>query len=64
MIEIFKLFCKCAKFQGGGSNNEQQQKAVEMQKQQDDMKNSILTQILDQNARARLNTVSFFFQIY
>lgn len=29
-----------------------------MQKQQDDMKNSMLSQLLDQDARARLNTVT------
>lgn len=31
-----------------------------MQKQQEDMKNSMLSQLLDQDARARLNTVESF----
>ncbi|XP_001602438.1 programmed cell death protein 5 [Nasonia vitripennis] len=40
-------------------NNEQQQAAAEEKQQQmEDMRNSILSQVLDQAARARLNTLS------
>eukprot|EP00090_Calanus_glacialis_P046227 TRINITY_DN896_c0_g1_i1.p1 TRINITY_DN896_c0_g1~~TRINITY_DN896_c0_g1_i1.p1 ORF type:complete len:130 (+),score=55.92 TRINITY_DN896_c0_g1_i1:56-445(+) len=41
--------------QGGGGD--QQQKQQERAKQMEDMKNGILSQILDQKARARLNTL-------
>lgn len=43
-------------FAGGAGKSEQQQE--EMMRQQIDMKNSILTQILTQEARARLNTLA------
>ncbi|EZA51208.1 hypothetical protein DMN91_012623 [Ooceraea biroi] len=40
------------------SNNADDKEAMEERKQQmEDMKNSILTQVLDQSARARLNTL-------
>jgi len=42
---------------GGGGQAEQQQKQEERQKQMEDMKNGILSQVLDQKARARLNTL-------
>ncbi|KAJ3662372.1 hypothetical protein Zmor_006726 [Zophobas morio] len=43
---------------GGDSKNEDSQKLKEEQaRAQEDAKNSILTQILDQSARARLNTL-------
>ncbi|XP_058126678.1 programmed cell death protein 5 isoform X2 [Anopheles ziemanni] len=41
----------------GGSNPEQQKKAQEQRQAQEDMKNSVLSQLLDQDARARLNTL-------
>ena len=41
---------------GQGDPN-QQQKAEERRREVDDMKNSILSQVLDQSARARLNTL-------
>ena len=41
-------------FQGGGDGS-QQQKAAERQQQVEDMKNSILSQVLTQEARARCN---------
>jgi len=41
---------------GGGM--EQQQQQQEQMKQQDEMRHSILTQVLDQQARARLNTIA------
>jgi len=40
---------------GQGPNKEQQE---EMRKQQEDMKNNILVQVLDQQARARLNMIA------
>ncbi|KAK6177964.1 hypothetical protein SNE40_012818 [Patella caerulea] len=40
---------------GGGPSAEEQQ---EKQRQQADMKNSILSQVLDQSARTRLNTIA------
>ncbi|XP_058126677.1 programmed cell death protein 5 isoform X1 [Anopheles ziemanni] len=40
-----------------GSNPEQQKKAQEQRQAQEDMKNSVLSQLLDQDARARLNTL-------
>jgi len=43
--------------QRGGGGGDQQQKQQERAKQMDDMKNGILSQILDQKARARLNTL-------
>lgn len=42
---------------GGGGGGDQQQKQMEKQAQMEDMKNGILSQILDQEARARLNTL-------
>lgn len=41
--------------QGQGQNREQQE---EMMRKQEEMKNSILVQVLDQPARARLNTLA------
>merc|ERR1719331_2463709 len=41
----------------GGGGGDQQQKAEERAKQMTDMKNGILSQVLDQKARARLNTL-------
>uniref|UniRef100_T1GC07 Programmed cell death protein 5 n=1 Tax=Megaselia scalaris TaxID=36166 RepID=T1GC07_MEGSC len=41
----------------GGGDGEQQKKQQEMRQQQEEMKNSFLSQILDQGARARLNTL-------
>ena len=41
----------------GGGGGDQQQKQQERAKQMEDMKNGILSQILDQKARARLNTL-------
>jgi len=40
-----------------GGGGDQQQKQQERAKQMEDMKNGILSQILDQKARARLNTL-------
>jgi len=40
---------------GQGPNKEQQE---EMKKKQEDMKNNILVQVLDQQARARLNMIA------
>lgn len=51
---IFELTKKL--FQGG-QNPEAQQKRAEQEQQQTEMKNSMLVQLLDQNARARLNTL-------
>ncbi|CAO1299621.1 unnamed protein product [Diamesa hyperborea] len=42
---------------GGGGDPEKQAKMEENQRQQKDMMNSMLNQLLDQNARARLNTL-------
>jgi len=42
---------------GGGGAQQQQQQQEEKMKQMNDMKNSILSQVLDQEARARLNTL-------
>jgi len=42
---------------GGGSAEEAQKAQEEKQKQIEDMKNSILSQCLNQEARARLNTI-------
>ncbi|KAH3771761.1 programmed cell death protein 5-like [Dreissena polymorpha] len=39
---------------GGGSNQEQEQR----QKQMEEMKHGILSQVLDQSARTRLNTIA------
>merc|ERR1739838_371719 len=40
-----------------GGGGDQQEKAQERAKQMEDMKNGILSQVLDQKARARLNTL-------
>ncbi|XP_058460164.1 programmed cell death protein 5 [Topomyia yanbarensis] len=40
-----------------GANPEQQKAKEEQMAAQEDMKNSMLSQLLDQNARARLNTL-------
>ncbi|ETN62962.1 hypothetical protein AND_005337 [Anopheles darlingi] len=40
-----------------GSNPEQQKAQQEQRQAQEDMKNSMLVQLLDQDARARLNTL-------
>ncbi|XP_050075888.1 programmed cell death protein 5 [Anopheles maculipalpis] len=40
-----------------GSNPEQQKAMQEQRQAQDEMKNSMLSQLLDQDARARLNTL-------
>merc|ERR1712002_572388 len=49
---------RMAEMQGqGGGGGDQQQKAKERQEQVMDMKNSILSQVLSQEARARLNTL-------
>merc|ERR1711963_635669 len=42
---------------GSSGGGDQQQKAKERQEQVMDMKNSILSQVLSQEARARLNTL-------
>lgn len=42
----------------GGQNQPSQEEQEERQRQMNDMKNSILSQVLDQSARARLNTIS------
>lgn len=42
---------------GGGDQGSQQQKAEQQRQQMQDMKNSILSQVLTQEARARLNTL-------
>jgi len=43
---------------GGAAGQENQRQQMEQKKQQmEDMKNSILSQVLDQEARARLNTL-------
>lgn len=39
--------------QGGGSEADKQKAQEERMRQQEDMKHSILSQVLDQNARAR-----------
>ncbi|XP_015125053.1 programmed cell death protein 5 [Diachasma alloeum] len=44
--------------QRGGNNAEDHEAQQEKQRQMEDMRNSILTQVLDQSARARLNTLS------
>jgi len=43
--------------QFGGNDADKQKAQDDRQRQQDDAKHSILSQILDQNARARLNTL-------
>ncbi|XP_055311054.1 programmed cell death protein 5 [Sitodiplosis mosellana] len=43
--------------QFGGKDAEQQKAMQDRARQQEDAKNSILSQIMDQNARARLNTL-------
>lgn len=40
---------------GGGSAAQQQQQRMEQQQQMEEMKHSILSQVLDQQARARCN---------
>lgn len=47
---------RLAEMQGAGGS-EQQQKMAEQRQAQEDMKNSLLSQILTQEARARLNTL-------
>ncbi|XP_037050955.1 programmed cell death protein 5 [Bradysia coprophila] len=42
---------------GGGNDAEKQKAQEDRQRQQEDAKNSMLSQLLDQNARARLNTL-------
>ncbi|XP_050299859.1 programmed cell death protein 5 [Anthonomus grandis grandis] len=46
-----------SQYKGGASDQDAQQAQEAKAKQQEDAKNSILSQILDQNARARLNTL-------
>ena len=48
-----KLIVLISFFQGSGADGSQQQKAAERQAQVEDMKNSILSQVLTQEARAR-----------
>ncbi|KFB35934.1 AGAP005432-PA-like protein [Anopheles sinensis] len=49
---------KCRQvLEDAGSNPDQQKKAQEQRQAQEDMKNSMLSQLLDQDARARLNTL-------
>ncbi|KAJ8041463.1 Programmed cell death protein 5 [Holothuria leucospilota] len=43
---------------GGGGNEAQQKQQQEAQARQEEMKNSILAQVLDQSARARLNSIA------
>nr|CAH0109332.1 unnamed protein product [Daphnia galeata] len=43
--------------QNQGDPNQAAQKQEDERKQQEDMKNSILSQVLNQSARARLNTI-------
>jgi len=43
--------------QGGGQEQDARKQEEERRMQEADMKNSILSQVLDQSARARLNTV-------
>lgn len=43
---------------GGGQNQPSAEEQAERQRQMNDMKNGILSQVLDQSARARLNTIS------
>jgi programmed cell death protein 5 len=43
---------------GNSGNSGQQQNKEEAMRQQQDMKNSILSQVLTQEARARLNTLA------
>jgi len=42
---------------GGGNDPEKQKAQEDRARQQEDAKNSMLSQLLDQNARARLNTL-------
>ena len=42
---------------GGGGGGDQRQKQQEKMEQMENMKNGILSQVLDQEARARLNTI-------
>lgn len=46
-----------SKYQGGGTDPEAQKAKEQQLKDQEDAKNSILSQVLDQDARARLNTL-------
>uniref|UniRef100_A0A8D9FEC1 Programmed cell death protein 5 n=1 Tax=Cacopsylla melanoneura TaxID=428564 RepID=A0A8D9FEC1_9HEMI len=46
-----------SQYQGGNASGDQAKAAQERQEQMTDMKNSILSQVLDQPARARLNTI-------
>ncbi|OQV12387.1 putative Programmed cell death protein 5 [Hypsibius exemplaris] len=43
---------------GAGEADQNQQNAQERQKQEEEMRHSILAQVLDQSARARLNTIA------
>ncbi|XP_065914998.1 programmed cell death protein 5-like [Dysidea avara] len=51
-----------AQYQGGGgggqNDSERQKQQAEAMKREDEMKNSILSQILQQDARARLNSIA------
>ncbi|RNA29333.1 programmed cell death 5 [Brachionus plicatilis] len=49
---------RMAELQGAGGSQQQQHQQEEMRKQQADMKNSILAQVLTQDARSRLNTLA------
>ncbi|XP_066259579.1 programmed cell death protein 5 [Euwallacea similis] len=46
-----------SQYQGGRTNQEMQNAKEQQLKDQEDAKNAILSQVLDQNARARLNTL-------
>ncbi|XP_066153741.1 programmed cell death protein 5 [Euwallacea fornicatus] len=46
-----------SQYQSGGTNQEMQKAKEQQLKDQEDAKNAILSQVLDQNARARLNTL-------
>ena len=56
-LERFNNFVIATGFLQGGGDPEKQAKMEENQRQQKDMMNSMLNQLLDQNARARLNTL-------
>lgn len=48
---------RLAELQSGYRGNDNQKAAEERKRETEEMKNSILTQVLDQQARARLNTL-------